>query len=81
MAEQNVVVPMNATLAAAAEVQRRDIEVMHEKVSGIFATIVSPPARSRRSTAYIYMYSFTTTSHAADRDFVCGRARPRYIIE
>ena len=40
MAEQNVVVPMNATLAAAAEVQRRDIEVMHEQVSGIFATIV-----------------------------------------
>ena len=79
MAVQNVVVPMNATLAAAAEVQRRDIEVMHEKVSGIFATIVSPPARSRRSTAY--MYSFMTTSHAADRDFVCGRARPRYIIE
>ena len=26
---------------AAAEVQRRDIEVMHEKVSGIFATIVA----------------------------------------
>ena len=34
MAEQNAAVPMNATLAAAAEVQRRDIEVMHEKVRG-----------------------------------------------
>ena len=24
---------------------------------------------------------YDATSHAADRDFVCGRARPRYIIE
>ena len=30
---------LNATLAAAAEVQRRDVAVMHEKVRGILATI------------------------------------------
>ena len=54
MAEQNVVVPMNATLAAAAEVQRRDIEVMHEKVSGIFATIVASSTLAKKHSVQFY---------------------------
>ena len=37
--QQQPLVPLNATLAAAAEVQRRDVAVMHEKVRGILATI------------------------------------------
>ena len=33
------IVPLNATLAAAADVRRLDIKAMHEKTSGILATI------------------------------------------
>ena len=36
---QRPVVPLNATLSAAAAVQRLDIAEMHEKVMGILATL------------------------------------------
>ena len=49
--DQQPVASLNTTLAAAADVQRLDVNAMHEKVSGILAVIIEPATRTSGATA------------------------------
>ena len=52
---QAAIVPMNATLAAAAEVQRHDVQAMHEKLRGIFATLTTAgSALAKKHAVHFY---------------------------
>eukprot|EP00966_Prymnesium_polylepis_P239302 5533998-Prymnesium_polylepis.1 len=49
------IVPLRSTLAAAAEVQRLDVEAMHEKVRSIHAVITaSPETLSKKHVVQFY---------------------------